>query len=94
VCYEERAFSSIAIDGDAATVVGVDKSVFTYIQQQCHTTQPLIRAYIRAFFASKKRDVQSFLRLHQLAEKAQEIEVTIPVKKRQEARYNLDPGSS
>ena len=28
-----------------------------------------------------------------LAEKAQDIEVTIPVKKSQEARYNLDPGS-
>ena len=29
----------------------------------------------------------------ELAEKAQDIEVTIPVKKRQEKRYNLDPGS-
>ena len=28
----------------------------------------------------------------ELAEKAQDIEVTIPVKKSQEARYNLDPG--
>jgi hypothetical protein len=28
-----------------------------------------------------------------LAEKAQDIEVRIPVKKSQEARYNLDPGS-
>ena len=29
----------------------------------------------------------------ELAEKAQDIEVTIPVKKSQETRYNLDPGS-
>ena len=29
----------------------------------------------------------------ELAEKAQDIEVTIPVKKGQEALYNLDPGS-
>ena len=29
----------------------------------------------------------------ELAEKAQDIEVTIPVEKSQEARYNLDPGS-
>jgi len=29
----------------------------------------------------------------ELAEKAPDIEVTIPVKKSQEARYNLDPGS-
>jgi len=29
----------------------------------------------------------------ELAEKAQDIEVTIPVKKSQEARYNLDSGS-
>jgi len=29
----------------------------------------------------------------ELAEKAQDIEMTIPVKKSQETRYNLDPGS-
>ena len=29
----------------------------------------------------------------ELAEKAQDLEVTIPVKKSQETRYNLDPGS-
>jgi len=37
-----------------------------------------------------------FLRIcskEELAEKAQDIEVTIPVKTSQEARYNLDPGS-
>jgi len=37
-----------------------------------------------------------FLRIcskEELAEKAQDIEVTIPVKKSQETRYNLDPGS-
>jgi len=39
---------------------------------------------------------EEFLRIcskKELAEKAQDIEVTIPVKKCQEARYNLDPGS-
>jgi len=38
---------------------------------------------------------EEFLRIcskKELAEKAQDIEVTIPVKKSQEARYNLDPG--
>ena len=37
-----------------------------------------------------------FLRIcrkEELAEKAQDIEVTIPVEKSQEAQYNLDPGS-
>jgi len=37
-----------------------------------------------------------FLRIcskKELAEKAQDIEVTMPVKKSQETRYNLDPGS-
>jgi len=29
----------------------------------------------------------------ELAEKAQDIEVTMPVKQSQETRYNLDPGS-
>jgi len=39
---------------------------------------------------------EEFLRIcskEDLTEKAQDIEVTIPVKKSQEARYNLDPGS-
>jgi len=39
---------------------------------------------------------EEFLRIcskEELAEKAQDIEVTIPVKKGQEAQYNLDPGS-
>jgi len=39
---------------------------------------------------------EEFLRIcskEELAEKAQDIEVTIPVKKGQEALYNLDPGS-
>jgi len=39
---------------------------------------------------------EKFLRIcskEELAEKAQDIEVTIPVKKSQEARYNFDPES-
>jgi len=39
---------------------------------------------------------EEFLRIcnkEELAEKAQEIEVTVPVKKSQETWYNLDPGS-
>jgi len=39
---------------------------------------------------------EEFLRIcskEELAEKAQDIEVTIPVKKSQVTRYNLDPGS-
>ena len=39
---------------------------------------------------------EEFLRIcskEELAEKAQDIQVTIPVKKSQEARYNLDPES-
>jgi len=39
---------------------------------------------------------EEFLRIYskeELAQKSQDIEVTIPVKKSQEARYNLDPGS-
>ena len=39
---------------------------------------------------------EEFLRIcskDELAEKAQDIEATIPVKKSQETRYNLDPGS-
>jgi len=39
---------------------------------------------------------EEFVRIcskEELAERAQDIEATIPVKKSQEARYNLDPGS-
>ena len=39
---------------------------------------------------------EEFLRIcskEELAEKAQDIEVKIPVNKSQETRYNLDPGS-
>jgi len=39
---------------------------------------------------------EEFLRIcskEELAEKARDREVTIPVKKSQETRYNLDPGS-
>jgi len=39
---------------------------------------------------------EEFLRIcskEELVEKAQDIEMTIPVKKSQETRYNLDPGS-
>jgi len=39
---------------------------------------------------------EEFLRIcnkEELVEKAQDIEVTIPVKKSQKTRYNLDPGS-
>ena len=39
---------------------------------------------------------EEFLKIcskEELAEKAQDIEVTIPVKKSQETQYNLDPGS-
>ena len=39
---------------------------------------------------------EEFLRIcskEELAEKAQDVEVTIPLKKSQEARYNLDPES-
>jgi len=41
------------------------------------------RKYANSQFCSKEG----------LAKKAQDIEVTIPTKKSQEARYNLDPGS-
>jgi len=37
---------------------------------------------------------EEFLRICSLAEKAQDIEVTIPVKKSQETWHNLDPVSS
>ena len=44
---------------------------------------------------STPRGQEEFLKIcskEELAEKAQDIEVTIPVKKIQETRYNLNPG--
>jgi len=41
----------------------------------------------------RREELLRFCSKEELAEKAQDIEVTIPVKKSQETRYNLDPGS-
>jgi len=41
-----------------------------------------------------RREELRFCSKEELAEKAQDIEVTIPVKKSQETRYNLDPSLS
>jgi len=41
----------------------------------------------------RREEFQRICSKEDLAEKAQDIEVTVPVKKSQEARYNLDPES-
>jgi len=41
----------------------------------------------------RREEFLRFCMKEDLAEKAQELEVTIPVKKIQETRYNFDPAS-
>ena len=41
----------------------------------------------------QRKDFLKICSKEELAEKAQDIEATMPVTKRSEARYNLDPGS-
>ena len=50
-------------------------------------------SFASASFTSRREEFLRICSKEELAEKAQDIEVTIPVKKSQETRYNLDPGS-
>ena len=66
-----------------------------------HAAQKL-KSKLKLFTLDKESNMstlwrrEEFLRIcskEELAEKAQDIEVTIPVKKSHETQYNLDPGS-
>jgi len=83
------------------TVTAAHHSIWRHLYDSMHAAQkPKSKLkYVTLDKESKMSTLwrrEEFLRIcskEELAEKAQEIEVTIPVKKSQQARYNLDPGS-
>jgi len=85
----------------AATVTAANHSIWRHLYESMHATQKP-KSKLKFVTLDKESSMstlwprEEFLRIcskEELAEKAQDIEVTIPVKKSQEARYNLDPES-
>jgi len=65
--------------------------LFIFVTEQPSSGQEFINAI--SVYRWRREEFLRVCSKEELAEKAQDIEVTIPVKKSQEARYNLDPGS-
>jgi len=87
--------------GMETTVTAAHHSIWRRLYDSMHATQKPKRK-LKFVTLDKESNMstlwrrEEFLRIcskEDLAEKAQDIEVTIPVKKCQEARYNLDPES-
>jgi len=85
----------------ATTVTAAHNSICGHLYDSMHAAEKPTRE-LKFVTLDKKRNMsrlwrrEKFLRIcskEDLAEKAQNIEVTIPVEKSQEARHYLDPGS-
>jgi len=85
----------------ATTVTAAHHSVWRRLYDSMHAAQKL-KSKLKFVTLDRESNMstlwqqEEFLRIcseEELAEKAQEIETTIPVTKSQEARYNLNPGS-
>jgi len=98
--------NSAGCKGMATTVMAAHHSIWKHLYDSMHATQKpkskLKFGKLKFVTLDKQSNMstlwrrEEFLRIYnkeELAEKAQDIEVTIPVKKSQEARYNLDSGS-
>ena len=88
-------------EGKATTVTAAHHSIWRHLYDGMHAAQKP-KSKLKFVTLDKESNMstlwrrEEFLRIcskEDLAEKAQDIEVTIPVKKCQEARYNLDPES-
>ena len=86
----------------ATTITTAHHSIWGHLYDSMHASQKP-KSKLKFFTLDKENNMstlrrrEEFLRIcskEELATKAQDIEVTIPVQKSQEARYNLDPGSS
>jgi len=93
--------NSAGCKGMATTVTAVHHSIWMHLYYTLHAAQKP-KSKLKFDTLDKDSNVSTlwrrdeFLRIcskEELTGKAQDIEVTIPVKKRQEARYNLDQGS-
>ena len=93
--------NSAGCKGMATTVRTAHHSIWRHLHDSMHAAQKP-KSKLKFVTLDKESNMstlwrrEEFLRIcskEDLTEKAQDIEVTIPVKKSQEARYNLDPGS-
>ena len=93
--------NSAGCDGMATTVTAAHHSIWRHLYDSMHAARkPKSKLkYVTLDEESNMSTLwrrEEFLRIcskDDLVEKAQDIEVTIPVKKSQDARCNLDPGS-
>jgi len=85
----------------ATTVTAAHHSIWRHLYDSMHAAQKP-KSKLKFVTLDKENNMstlwrrEEFLRIcskNQVAQKAQDIEVTIPVKKIQESRNNLDPGS-
>jgi len=85
----------------ATTVTAAHHSIWRHLYNSMHAAQQP-KSKLKFVTLDKESNMstlwqrEEFLRIcskEDLAEKAQNIEVTMPVKKSQETRFNLDPGS-
>jgi len=90
--------NSAGYEGMATIVTAAHHSIWRHLYDSMHATQKP-KSKLKFVTLDKESDMstlwrrEEFLRIcskEELAQKAQDIEVTIPVKKSQEARYNLD----
>jgi len=90
--------NSAGCEGMATTVTSAHHSIWRHQYDSMHAAQkPKSELKFVTSSISTLWRREEFVRIcskEELAEKAKDIEVTIPVKKSQEARYNLDPGFS
>jgi len=93
--------NSASCEGMATTVTAAHHSICRHLYDSMHAAQKP-KSKLKFVTLDKESNMstlwrrEEFLRIcskDELAEKAQDIEVTIPVKKSKEARYNLDPES-
>jgi len=94
--------NSAGCEGMAMTVTAAHHSIWRHLYDSMHAAQKP-KSKLKFVTLVKESNMstlwrqEEFLRIcskEELAEKAQDIKVTIPVKKSQETRYNLDPGVS
>jgi len=93
--------NSAVCEGMATTVTAAHRSIWSCLYDSMHAAQEP-KSKLKFVTLDKESNMstlwqrEEFLRIcskEELAEKAQDIEVTILVKKSQETRYNLNPGS-
>ena len=93
--------NSAGCEGMSTTVTASHHSIWRHLYDSMHDAHKP-KSKLKFVTLDKESNVstlwrrEDFLKIcskEELVEKAQDIEVTIPVKKSQKARYNLDPGS-